>query len=630
MSEWKITDTNDSVTAESPELLLEISKTGPGVVKNMVWKEKLAYLRFLNMHPLLRSGQFYDIYKLNCLFEQLAVEYQDSEASADNGLLRMSVTSAIRDLSLLQEITVDVANASMAFRLSATKNGPGKDRLQFIYVSQYPNMDQGVALIAPTKDKLLYHRAYEPSGQELRDQDHHTFFARTDRLDSNFLLLSSGQDAQCVKYSGENVKYSAFSIWPEDMSLELYGNDFYLEQNETYSESLSLQLIDGLGGLSKDDNDNLNGIGALLQSKYIKTQDSLRVYFSAPNKKIETRAVVLKDDKEYASADGTSHLELDVSSLPDGEYTVNKEMRLDDQRYHGHEELVVLRSRYQEYDAAICEMRRFTVDSRNGKQLDAKTAIRLDLIEYILEEVQVYMAFSDTRQVDGLFKDADRLAKAIREDESAELPERGEIMYQNDFSRDRGDFDFYGNGEVRFSSEMGLYIAPIRTIDAWSQFKTQGPVIIEFDYYVMPGRGGTMLQMCGTHPNPVNDHSLMNTANGNMAYYNFGTFCYHYSFNRGDNARTDRICNLRKTGKGFYVLSKIEDPFYDKVDTWCHLTFVKNNNHLLFFVDNRLVQEYFEQGNRGPVLDEGHIGLRNWSTRKGAFKNMVVSRIKKH
>ena len=75
MNEWQITENNESVTAESPELRLEVSNTGLGELKQMAWKNKLKYLQFLKSYPLLRGGRYYDIYKLNSLFEQHAIVF---------------------------------------------------------------------------------------------------------------------------------------------------------------------------------------------------------------------------------------------------------------------------------------------------------------------------------------------------------------------------------------------------------------------------------------------------------------------------------------------------------------------------------------------------------------------------
>lgn len=49
------------------------------------------------------------------------------------------------------------------------------------------------------------------------------------------------------------------------------------------------------------------------------------------------------------------------------------------------------------------------------------------------------------------------------------------------------------------------------TINMWSKFKLEGSFQVEFDYLpVQAASGGTMLQLCGTHFNPIQEKPMKN------------------------------------------------------------------------------------------------------------------------
>ncbi|MHC4874776.1 MAG: DUF1961 family protein [Planctomycetota bacterium] len=140
----------------------------------------------------------------------------------------------------------------------------------------------------------------------------------------------------------------------------------------------------------------------------------------------------------------------------------------------------------------------------------------------------------------------------------------------------------------------------------WTQQEFSGSYTIGFEYFpVNRSTGGTFLQLCGTCINPIDHFDFMASAMGSMAYYNYGIPCYHLSFNRCVQKASH--CNFRKTGKGFYVLSRIPEPVKEKC--WHQLHFVKNGNQFLFFVNDKLVLEYFDEGHQGAVYKKGRIGI---------------------
>lgn len=264
--------------------------------------------------------------------------------------------------------------------------------------------------------------------------------------------------------------------------------------------------------------------------------------------------------------------------------------------------------------------------TRRMPSLDESTgvnAIRRRLIEWKLREFSSYMASSEYDQCDAMLADADRAFRAVEADEPAELPELGDVIYENDFRSFPLDWDLFGFCKTENDPERGFHLEPNMTTNMWTQAAFEGNCAVEFDFCPTSEhfRGGTFLQMCGQCINPRDAFDFMASAMGHMSYYNFGIKCYHYSFNRGDLS----VCNFRKTGQAFYLLSQIEEPVRER-GRWYRLRFAKRGRQFLFFVDDILVLEYFDEGNQGEVYESGRIGIRNWGRQTAWFRDFRVYR----
>jgi len=264
------------------------------------------------------------------------------------------------------------------------------------------------------------------------------------------------------------------------------------------------------------------------------------------------------------------------------------------------------------------------------RQLDAteptesgSTAIRRNLIAWKLQESDVYMRYSDYAEAENMLADARRAFKAIADNEPAELPQPGEVLYESSFREFPLDWQLYGFCHTENDPEKGFHLQPVMTTNMWTREEFDGDYVVEIEFCPTSEhkKGGTFLQMCGRCVNPRDDFDFMASAMGRMAYYNFGIPCYHYSFNRGNLS----VCNFRKTGKAFYVLAQIEEPVRDR-GRWYRHHFVKNDAQFLFFVDGRLALEYFDEGNQGDVYPSGRIGIRNWARQSSWFRNLRIYR----
>ena len=256
-------------------------------------------------------------------------------------------------------------------------------------------------------------------------------------------------------------------------------------------------------------------------------------------------------------------------------------------------------------------------------ELTGVNALRRGLIEWKLGEFSSYMACSEYVQCEGMLADAERASRAIAADEPAELPELGPVIYENDFRSFPLDWGIFGFCKTENDPEQGFHLQPNLTTNMWTREVFEGSYVVEFDFRPTADNpnGGTFLQMCGQCINPRDEYDFMASAMGRMPYYNFGVKCYHFSFNRADLS----VCNFRKTGQSFYLLSQIPEPVRER-GRWYRLRFAKLGSQFLFFVDDQLVQEYFDDGNQGEVYTSGRIGIRNWGRQTAWFRDFRVYR----
>jgi len=444
------------------------------------------------------------------------------------------------------------------------------------------------------------------------------------RIPRRYAVLSSLKDRRGLLFSGDNLRYIRTHERTDLTSCYLYGNDVWLTEGEEYTETITLQLLPGIAGMSMEREHCVAGIGGLLDRRYVTSEDTAHAYFTHPDKAFRSEVSVLKDGKALLSVSGAEDVALDLSGLQDGAYSVLKKVTAAGNTLECEEPVTILKSTYAEIDEAVSLIKAFVDEFRVETYPDPDIArIRLGVIDFKLSDIAAYKRLHEVEQVKGLLKDAQRAVESLKNHEPALLPDKGKLIYSNDFENETDDFNFFGAGDIKFSPEHGLYFQGIGTMNMWSKFPVNGSFMVEFDYCPLESpKGGTMLQICGTHPNPASQYSFMCSASwGSMIYYKFGMSYYHFSFDvRG------RACRLRKGGKGFYVLTHVPDPVPEK-NRWYHLQFVKQGNHLMFFTNGKLVQEYFDEGHQGPILDGGHIGLRNWSTHRSYLKNFRVYRV---
>ena len=624
----KIAKRGSTVIVTGPSGNFRVVTSGVGNVPRVQWKDRFERLREIAVRVRIRWGHMYDLYSLNEPMLHLRFKTTGVEAQEDGDLAVVVAEGEGEEgnIKIVSRITIDAAREEVEMAMSFNRTlGARQRKFQFQYLVKHTvNDQQDVAWVAPAPGRFAIMRLNDRSDQEIYDQAWHGGFFKTVRVPDNYAVLASVPDRTGVLFSGSNLHHVCWGQRRGRVHCYLYGSDAWLKEGEEHSETFSFRPIDGIAGVSTEKEDCLAGLGALLDRRYVTSGDTVRVHFTCPQQAFSTEAMVQKSGETVLAQTGTGDLELDTSELADGTYTVAKRLRIGDKTLESREELGILRTTYAAVDGQVALVRSFVQGFSADAARDPVAAqIRLGVIDFKLTEIAAYKPLHEVQQIEGLLKDARRAVAALKSNDPAVMPKRGELVWANALSQDTDDLQFFGGGDVQFTPKHGLYFQGVGTINMWTKFAVHGSFMVEFDYCPLDSpKGGTMLQICGQHPIPISQYDFMCTASwGSMAYYMFGVRCYHFSFGvRG------RECRLRKTGKGFYVLTHIPDPVV-VLDRWYHLAFVKDGNHLMFFTNGTLVQEYFDEGHQGPVLDGGHIGIRNWSTHRAYFRNFRVSTI---
>ncbi len=107
-----------------------------------------------------------------------------------------------------------------------------------------------------------------------------------------------------------------------------------------------------------------------------------------------------------------------------------------------------------------------------------------------------------------------------------------------------------------------------------------------------------------------------------MDTYNYGIDGYHFSMHRG----TTGLGNVRRVGPGLKLLMSGKDPC-PKPGGAYRVAIGKVGPTIFLVVDGKLFHQYLDGGTYGPVLSEGHIGIRHWAGLDASYKDFRVCRL---
>lgn len=616
----------DPGTAPRQKDVLVLTAGVPGGACRLEWPGQFQAIRGLVLRTKVRWGPMYDLYSLNQPPRVLEVRFGRNATEEKDGVTVVSAEGEGPGVTLRTRFVLDAAAGTLTL-VAELRRTQGTQPLKHQIVFEIaPESERpgDIAWVLPGPGRFTIVRPFDASEQNVFDQDGQTSFPVFRRLPERWAMLASVADGRGILFHGDAVRHFRGPQRPDPQRIEFYGNDRFLVEGDSLAETIVIEAVPGLGALSRDLSDARDGIGALATRRYVTDDRPLRVRFTGPDQ-AEAEAELRAGDRPVTRSQGKGDLELPTIDLADGDYVLRKRLRLPGRVWDAGEPVAVVREAFRHVAAETARLRTFAeaLDPAAAPE-PAAARVRRDLLLFLLDEIAAYRTQHHLAQMDALLADARHAAGLLESAAPAALPPAGEVLYENDLRRETGDFDFFGAGQIEYHPENGLFFGGEGTMNLWSTFTVEGSFLVEFDYLPLDSpRGGTMFQMCGRHPMPNSDTDFMTTASwGAMSHYMFGVSCYHFSF-----AVKDRDCRLRKTGQGFHILSSVPDPVAG-TGRWHRLAFARHGARLLFFADGALVQEYHDQGRRGPVLEGGRIGIRNWSGHRAWFRNLAIKRLK--
>jgi len=627
---WNISGKGSRISASSSSDIVLFINSGEQVSK-VKWGGNLKQFENFSLNFRLRHGSMYSLLSVNELIDIMELNTLEKNSKVEGDTFTAGYRSSGREVEVSTEYLMNEKEGSLKIKLSVRNTSDKTMRCQLqlepaVTAEKVPD----VALRIPVPCRFETLRAMDPSGQVIKDQDSHGRVERTFRLSSPFILLVSPPDRQSVLIEGSNIQFvKSWRQWKNTGRFSIHGRVFVLEPGQQHSETYSFRMVDGLGFDTLSPAENLKGYGAMLENLYITGGDKVKALFSSPSD-TSVSAGIFSGEKQVVVCRGTGDMDIDISGLPDGEYRALLSLKNEKgEEYKSEEKLTLWRQKYTDIERQVKELSSFVSSSNPSGFTDSAAAEhRLNLLKWKLEEVEAYKAVHEVQQVEGLLKDAWNIKKVLDQDVPAICPQPAGIIYENNFAQDTDDFIFYGTAELAFDKDNGMTVKPSGTTNLWSRFKLEGSYMVELDFFAPSGyRGGTFVQFNGDSFNPVREDRLMASASwGSMEHYIFNTLTYHFSFSAFTPAvKARNEARFRKTGPGFYILSKAPDPVM--TDKWHRLSFVKKGNQFLFFADGKLVLEYFDIGAQGPVLESGRLGFRVWGGSCASFRNLRICRI---
>ena len=631
-SGWNTAARGNTVRVSTPSSNIGARINSGERVKMLKWGDNLEHFENIALNFRLRHGSMYSLLSVNEMGDIVDMDVTKMDSGMNGEKFNARYESAGGGAEMLTEYFIDEKNGSLEVRFGV-KNTSGKAlrcQLQLEPVVTGKNGSMDIALGVPLPGRFKTVRPLDPSMQAIPDQDGHRTCERTFRLSRPFLLLVSPSDRQSVLIEGSNIQFvKAWRQWKDTSRFNVHGKVFVLDPGQEHQETYLFRLVDGLVSDSFSAEPPLVGWGAMLENSYVTRGDMVKAIFSSPPG-AAVKATVFSAGKPVGVYEGREDIDIPLGSLSDGEYRVVMEVKDENGKvFVRNENLTLWRRRWADMARQVSELSSFLTSFDTSTSCDKAVAEhRIELLKWKLSEVEAYKALNEAEQAEGLLLDAWNIKKVLEEDFPAVYPEPGEIIYSNDFSVDTDDFMFYGTADLSFERENGMTVKPSGTTNIWSRFRLDGSYMVELEFFAPSGyRGGTFVQFNGEAFNPVRENRLMASASwGSMEYYNFNTRTYHFSFSaftRGKKARNE--ARFRKTGAGFYILSKTADPV--NTDEWHKMAFIKKGNQFLFFCNGKLVLEYFDIGAQGPVLESGRLGFRIWGESCSSLKNLRVSRI---
>jgi hypothetical protein len=221
-------------------------------------------------------------------------------------------------------------------------------------------------------------------------------------------------------------------------------------------------------------------------------------------------------------------------------------------------------------------------------------------------------------------REAARTALLLSRDLEEVRVRKGEELFADDFSK--GAENWLSFGQCVATNEGDAFRLKDEKVphpDAmmWTRKQFDGDFLAEFTFipHTEGTRAGALFTICGK-PRPGKDLSVC--VGRTMDTYNYGVDGYHFSMHRG----TTGLGNVRRVGPGLKLLMSGKDPC-PKPGQAYRVAIGKAGPTIFLVVDGRLFHQYLDAATYGPVLSEGHIGIRHWAGLDASYKDFHVWRL---
>jgi len=214
----------------------------------------------------------------------------------------------------------------------------------------------------------------------------------------------------------------------------------------------------------------------------------------------------------------------------------------------------------------------------------------------------------------------------------------GKLIYSNAFSReaDVKDWVMEGPGKIEFIGKAMQMYSPNEEGHHvfWCHKDFPSSFIAEWDAQDFETDAGLCIVFFGAkglNGQSIFDSSLTKRTTGVFTDYTKGAMnCYHISYyaNAKDDTHRETV-NLRKN-KGFNLVMTGEKGIPIESLASHHLKLIKDEGHIVMYVDDRKVIDWQDDGNKyGAVIGDGKIGFRQMKWTRFAYRNLKVYQLKK-
>lgn len=194
---------------------------------------------------------------------------------------------------------------------------------------------------------------------------------------------------------------------------------------------------------------------------------------------------------------------------------------------------------------------------------------------------------------------------------------RKTLIYEDDFVKDRGDWQLEGLGKIEYS-EKGLYIegnqCPTEEQKGqgavvWNKRDFEGDLLIEYEVHPVSEKGLCIVFFHARGTEGEDILAELPPRGGDFGQYVNGRIStYHISyFRNGPAGKKTGLCNLCKN-PGHHSLYKADrDPTPDTNRSY-QVRLTKRGTNIVFEVDGSKYIDYTDDESHGPVLTGGKIG----------------------